>query len=225
MKDMVAENPLLDFSSLPRFDGIQPEHVVPALDQLLAWHRKELEQLFTDVRHYTWDNFAQPLEDLNEMLARMWSSVSHLNSVMNSEKLREAYNDALPKITDFYTELTQDERVYRGYKAIAAAPEFETLSAPRKKILENHIRDFRLAGAELHGAAKRRFKEIESELATLTNRYAENVLDATQAWHLHVLDSRALAGIPESARAVAAADTHRPDACSAPRGRAVDTSR
>lgn len=204
MKDTIIQNPLLDFSALPHFREVQPEHVGPALDRLLTWHRSELEPLLTGDRHYTWDNFAQPLEDLNEMLARMWSTVSHLNGVMNSEALRAAYNDGLPNITEFYTELAQNERVYGAYKEIAANQEFSALTPARKKIIENNLRDFRLAGAELHGEAKGRFKEIESELATLTNRYAENVLDATQAWHLHIVDGNDLSGVPESAQAVAA---------------------
>jgi oligopeptidase A len=209
MKDTVVQNPLLDFSALPRFGDIQPYHVGPALEELLGWHRAKLEQLLTAARHYTWDNFAQPLEDSNEMLARMWSTVSHLNAVVNSETLRAAYNEGLPKISEFYTELAQNERVYGAYKEIAGNRDFSALTPAQRKIIENNLRDFRLAGAELHGDAKRRFKEIESELATLTNRYAENVLDATQAWHLNVVDANELAGLPESARAVAVQTAER----------------
>lgn len=204
MKDTVMQNPLLDFSGLPRFGAVQPEHVGPALDELLARYRKELERLLAGAAHYTWDNFAQPLEDLSEQFHRMWSMVSHLNSVMNNEALRAAYNKGLPRVSEFFTELAQDERMYRAYKAIAASPAFAGLTAAQKKIVENTLRDFRLAGAELSGADKQRFKEIEKELSTLTNRFSENVLDATQAWEMFIDDEHKLAGLPESAHAQAA---------------------
>lgn len=204
MKDTVMQNPLLDLTGLPRFAAVEPHHVGPALDELLTRYAIELKRLLSGVAHYTWDNFAQPLEDLSEQFNRMWSMVSHLNSVMNNEALRAAYNEGLPRVSEFFTELAQDERIYRAYKAIAASPGFADLTAAQKKIVENNLRDFRLAGAELSGEAKRRFKEIEKELSKLTNRFSENVLDATQAWELCIDDERELAGLPESARALAA---------------------
>ena len=127
------QNPLLDISGLPRFAAIRPEHVKPALDTLLADNRRALEQLLAVERRYTWDNFAQPIEDMKERLARLWSPVSHLNGVLNSDALRAVYNENLPRLSEYYTELAQDERLYAGYKAIAASPEYAQLTTAQKK--------------------------------------------------------------------------------------------
>jgi oligopeptidase A len=197
------DNPLLDTSGLPRFSAIRAEHVLPALDHQLAANRRALESLIRADNAYIWDNFAQPLEDMKEKLARLWSPVSHLNAVMNTEELRKAYNEGLPKLSDYFTELAQDERVYAAYKAIAAGAGFVDLSPAQKKIVENTLRDFRLAGAELPPGKKSRFKDIQQELSRLTSRFSDNVLDATQAWELHLTDEADLAGLPESARALA----------------------
>jgi oligopeptidase A len=197
------DNPLLNTSGLPRFTAIRAEHVLPALDQQLAANRSALESLIRVDGAYNWENFAQPLEDMKEQLARLWSPVSHLNAVMNTEALREAYNAGLPKLSDYFTGLAQDERLYAAYKAIAASVDFATLSAAQKKIVANTLRDFRLAGAELPPDKKARFREIQQELSRLTSRFSDNVLDATQAWELHLTDEADLAGLPESARALA----------------------
>jgi oligopeptidase A len=196
------DNPLLQMDGLPRFGAIRPEHVSPALDRLLADNRALREKLVAQAA-YTWDSFAQPIEDMNERLARAWSPVSHLNAVMNSDALREAYNANMPRLSEYYTEMAQDERLYAGYKQIAAAPDFAALSRAQKKIIENTLRDFRLAGAELPPAEKARYMEIQKELATITSCYSDNVLDATQAWDLRLTDAADLAGLPESARAMA----------------------
>ena len=202
----LASNPLLDLAQPPRFDAILPEHAGPALDQVLTENRYALEGLLVAGGPYTWDNFAQPIEDMRERLVRMWSPVSHLHAVMDSEPLRAAYNAGLPKITDYFTELAQDERLYAGYKFIAAGPEFTRLTQAQKKIIENTVRDFRLAGAELPTKEKARFKTVQQEIAALHSKFSENVLDATQAWDLRITDEKDLAGLPESARAMAQQD-------------------
>ena len=199
-------NPLLDLEQPPRFGAILPEHAGPALDQVLAENRAALERLLVAGGPHTWDNFAQPIEDMRERLVRMWSPVSHLHAVMDSEALRAAYNAGLPKLTDYFTDLAQDERLYAGYKSIAAGPEFPKLTQAQKKIVENTLRDFRLAGAELPPKAKARFKIVQQEIAALASKFSENVLDATQAWDLRITDEKDLAGLPESARAMAQQD-------------------
>jgi len=195
-------NPLLDFSDLPHFRAIRPEHVTPAVDRVIAENRAARERLLAQST-YSWDNFAQPLEDMNERLSRLWSPVSHLNSVMNNEALRQVYNENLPKLSEYFTELTHDERLYAAYKQIAADPAFSTLSAAQKKIVENTLRDFRLGGAELPPDKKARFKEIQKDLAASASTFSENVLDATQAWDMRIVDERDLSGLPEDARALA----------------------
>ncbi len=202
-----TNNPLLEFAGaspgLPRFSAIRPEHVTPALDAVLADNRRRREALLARGSGYTWENLAQPLEDMAERLARLWSPVSHLNAVMNNEALRAVYNESLPKLTDYGTELAQDERIYAAYKEIAAGEEYARLSAAQRKIIDNTLRDFRLAGAELPPDKKARFKQLQTELSQLQSRFSENVLDATQAWELRVTDEAALAGLPETARALA----------------------
>ncbi len=196
-------NPLLDFTGLPKFSAIRPEHVEPALNQVLAENRARVEHLLAVTREFTWDDFVQPLEDMDERLGRMWSPVTHLNSVMDNEALREVYDRCLPKLSEYQTELAQDERLYRGYKAVADHPDYGHLTQAQRKIVENTLRDFRLSGAELSASDKQRFKAIQQELAALNNRFSQNVLDATQAWALWITGEEDLAGLPESARAVA----------------------
>ncbi|MGE5028223.1 MAG: M3 family metallopeptidase, partial [Betaproteobacteria bacterium] len=191
-------NPLLDFSGLPRFPEIKPEHVTPAVDTLLAENRALVEKLAaTDA--CSWDNFVQPLEDANERLSRAWGQVSHLNAVMNSPALREVYNENLPKITAYYADLSQNLALFDKFKALRADPSFEALSAPRRKIVENELRDFRLGGAELPEDKKARFKAIQEELSALSARFEENLLDATNAFALYVEDESGLSGLPADA--------------------------
>ncbi|MFL6623743.1 MAG: oligopeptidase A [Sulfurifustis sp.] len=198
-----ALNPLLAFSGLPRFGAIRPEHVRPALDHILTENRSARERLLANNSSYTWDNLAGPLEDLQERLHRVWSPVSHLNAVVNSELLRAAYNEGVPRVADYSTELAQDERLYGAYKAIAARPDFAALTPAQQRIVKNALRDFRLAGAELPPKAKERFRTIQTELSSLTSKFSENVLDATQGWELVLTDPKDIAGLPESALAMA----------------------
>ena len=192
-------NPLLDFSGLPRFQEIQPEHVAPALDALLAENRALVEVLAQSPVEPTWTDFVAPLDDANERLSRAWGQVSHLNAVMNSPQLREVYNANLPRITQYYTEISQDERLYAKVKALRAAPAYESLSAEQKKIVENELRDFRLGGAELPAEKKARFKAIRERLDQMSARFSDNVLDATNAFSHLVQDDSELAGIPDDA--------------------------
>jgi oligopeptidase A len=170
-------NPLLDFSGLPRFTAIRPEHVQPAIEQLIAEGRAAVAAAVADTARPTWDTFVRPLDDANERLSRAWGQVSHLNLVMNSPELRDAYNTMLPVLTEYYTEMGQDERLYAKYKAIRASSEYSQLSEARKKTLENELRDFRLSGAELPEAEKARFKTLQEELSTVSSRFNDNVLD------------------------------------------------
>ena len=190
-------NPLLDFTGLPRFADIRPEHVTPAVEELLAENRKLLERLLAHEVEATWDAFVQPLEDANERLARAWGQVGHLNAVMNSPELRDVYNANLPKITQYYTELGQNQALFAKFKALAAMPGFSSLTRAQRKIIENELRDFRLGGAELPPGLKTRFMEIREELSRLSSRFSDNLLDATNAFSHVVVDRQALAGIPE----------------------------
>ncbi len=204
-------NPLLDFSGLPRFADIKPEHVTPAVQTLLAECRAAVERAAQDAAAPRWENFVLPMEDANECLSRAWGQVSHLNAVMNSPELREVYNANLPAITQYYAELGQHEGLFRKYKALANSPAYATLSAAQKKIIDNELRDFRLGGAELADADKAGFMKIQEELASLSAKFEENLLDATNAFALYVEHREELAGLPEdvldAARAAADADS------------------
>ena len=205
-----AANPLLDFSGLPRFDAIDAGHVTPAVDALLTAARAAVEAVATDPRPPTWDNVVEPLDDALDRLDRAWGAVNHLNSVVSTPALRDAYNGNLPKVTAFHTDLGQDERLYARYKALAATPAHAVFTPAQKKAIENALRDFRLSGAELPPAGKARLKEVEEELANLAAKFDDNVLDATNAWSLLIDDVGRLAGVPadvvSAAQAAAKAD-------------------
>jgi oligopeptidase A len=201
--DPLTANPLLDFSGLPRFAEIGPEHVDPAVDALIADARATIERVATLAEPPSWDNFVQPLADTLDRLGRSWGQVAHLNAVVNTPALREAYNANLPKVTSFHTDLGQDERLFSRYRALAEAPGFASLDAARKKLIENTLRDFRLSGAELPADRKARFKAIEEELSQLSSRFEDNVLDATNDYGLLIDDAAKLSGIPAYVRETA----------------------
>ncbi len=203
-------NPLLDFSSLPRFAEFRPEFVTPAIDSLLADCRAAVAHAMDSSTPAAWDAFVAPMDDANEKLSRAWGQVSHLHSVMDTPELREVYNENLPKITVYFAELGQNEALFSKFKALAAAPAFATLNPAQKKIVENELRDFRLGGAELPAAQKARFMEIQESLSGLSARFEENLLDATNGYAYYVEDIAELAGVPEddlaAMRAAAEAD-------------------
>jgi oligopeptidase A len=190
-------NPLLDFSGLPRFAEIKPEHVAPAIDQLLTENRALIARLLSDTALPTWDGFVLPMEDANERLSRAWGPVGHLNAVMNSPELREAYNATLPRITQYYAELGQNLALFVKFKALRNSAEFAGLSVARKKIIENELRDFRLGGAELPDAQKARYLEIQERLSELLSRFSDNLLDATNDYTLLVENKDELSGLPD----------------------------
>ena len=189
-------NPLLDFDGLPHFPAIRPEHVGPAVAELIAAGRAAIERVAA-VATPSWDTFVQPLDDANERLARAWSQVNHMSAVVNTPALREAYHAALPQVTQFFAEQGQDPRLHAGFKRLRAMPEFASLGAARRRYIDNQLRDFRLGGAELAPREKARFLAVREELAKLGSRFQDNVLDATNAFALYVSDPQELSGIPE----------------------------
>ena len=192
-------NPLLDFSGLPRFDAIRPVHVTPAVDALLAECRAAVAKVTDPTTAASWDSIVEPLDDSMERLGRAWGNVSHLNAVMDAPDLREQYNANLPKLTSFWTELSQNEALYARYKDLAARPDFGSWAAARRKVISNELRDFRLGGAELPAHKQARLKNVRERAAQLSTRFAENVLDATNAFALFIDDAGKLAGMPDDA--------------------------
>jgi oligopeptidase A len=198
-------NPLLDFSGLPRFADIRPEHVAPAIDQLLLENQALIDRLAADQQPPTWENFVALLDDANERLSRAWGQVAHLNAVMNTAQLREIYNATLPKISQYFAGLSQNENLYGKYKALHDCAGFAQLSREQRKIVENELRDFRLGGAELAPEAKAEFKQLREQLDQLSSRFSDNLLDATNAYSWIVSDPDELRGMPPDAIEAAAA--------------------
>ncbi len=193
-------NPLLDFSDLPLFDRIRPEHVTPAVDALLSQANQALQAVTQVDFPADWAAIAKALDVATEHLGRAWGAVSHLNSVADTPELRAAYNDALPKVTEFWTRLGADERLYAKYKAIDPA----TLNTEQRQALKNAVRNFVLSGAELSGTAKERFARIQERQAELSQKFSENALDATDAWH-YFASADQLDGVPDDVKQTALA--------------------
>lgn len=201
----ITMNPLLDFSGLPLFDAIQPDHVTPALDQLLTEAQTQIDQLVKMRAQPTWQNFVRPLFDATEKIGRAWGQVQHLHSVVDTAELRAVYNENLPKLSTFWTALGQNEGLLKQFRKLRNSPKFEQLNAVQQKVVENELRDFRLGGAELPTEQKKRFMEIQAELATLGAKFGEHVLDATNQYQMFIEKEEDLAGLPTDVIAAAKA--------------------
>ena len=197
-------NPLLSNNTiLPLFSKIKPEHIEPAITQLLEEARTVVKKHLQATTEYTWENLIEPLENAEDKLNKAWSPVSHMNAVVNTDELRLAYNACLPKLSDYSTEMGQNEQLFNAYKVIADSNEFATLNSVQKKIIQNALRDFRLSGVDLDNEKKKRYKEISQELSRLASNYEENLMDATNAWSKVIRNEQDLAGLPASALAQA----------------------
>jgi oligopeptidase A len=190
------DNPLLSTTTLPAFSSIRPEHVEPAVDALLRDARAQIDELLAGDRH-SWSSLIEPLTAMENRIERAWNPVSHLNGVMNSRELREAYDRCLQKLTQFYTERGQNRQLFEAYRDIHENG--EDLSPEQRKVLENALRDFRLSGVDLPTAQKVRFAEISETLSQLSSDFQNRVLDATNSWSKHIEDPAALAGLPQAA--------------------------
>ncbi|MGL4932783.1 MAG: oligopeptidase A [Aeromonas sp.] len=196
-------NPLLTMDSLPPFSQIHPDQVQPAVIQAIADCKQKIADVLAASTPHTWDSLIAPLEEVNDRLARIWSPVSHLNSVQNSDALRVAHDACLPLLSEFQTYVGQHEGLYQAYLALSESDDFALLSGGQRKEISNTLRDFRLSGIGLPAEAQQRYGEIQARLSELASRFSNNVLDATQGWHKLVADEAELAGLPESALAAA----------------------
>ncbi|KOR31863.1 oligopeptidase A [Achromatium sp. WMS3] len=188
-------NPLLNHTDLPQFSKIRPEHIEPAIDYTLANNRAKIAQILE--QQITWENCIEPIEAMGNYLQRTWSPAGHLNAVVNSPELRDAYNACLPKLSAYATEMGQNEKLYQAYKAVAAKE--VDLDVAQRKVLELSLQDFQLSGVDLPPEQKTRFKEIQQRLSQLGSNFSENLLDATQGWERLITDPIVLAGLPQSA--------------------------
>jgi oligopeptidase A len=190
-------NPVLNRKSLPLFDQIEPDHISPAIESMLKEANALIESLKKMSSTVSWENFVEPIEIISEKISRAWGQIEHLNAVVNSDNLRKAYNDNLIKLTDFYTNLSQDESLYKKYQSLKDSEAFKSLTSSQKRIVDNVLRDFKLGGAELNETDKKKFKTIQEKLAKLSTQFEENILDATNEFSIFVDHLDELAGIPE----------------------------
>ncbi|KAG4081010.1 hypothetical protein HA402_010181 [Bradysia odoriphaga] len=200
----MIQNPLLaPVAELIDYAAITPAHIVPAIEQLLGMARQAVEQAADPALPATWEAIIEPLDTTSEQLSRAWSVAGHLNAVVNTPELREAYNAALPKMTEFSTWVGLHEGLYRQYQRLQAAPEFRSWTPVRRRIVDLALRDFRLSGVELQGADRERYAAISDQQAQAAQKFSENVLDTIDAWSLCIDDAARLTGIPADALAAA----------------------
>ena len=190
-------NPVLYRESLPLFDQIEPDHISPAIESILNEANTLIHSLKKMSIPTSWGNFVEPIEIISEKISRAWGQIEHLNAVVNSDSLRKAYNDNLIKLTEFYTNLSQDESLYKKYQSLKDSEVFKALTLSQKRIIDNVLREFKLGGAELNETDKKRFKVIQEKLAKLSTQFEENILDATNEFSIFVDHLDELTGIPE----------------------------
>ncbi|MCL1138229.1 oligopeptidase A [Shewanella pneumatophori] len=198
-------NPLLNSNKLPPFSSIQPEHIQPAVEQGIANCRTKIEEVLKHQGQFTWDNLVAPLEEVDDELGKIWSPISHMNSVVSSEEWRQAHDACLPLLSEYGTFVGQHQGLYEAYKSLAESAEFATYSQAKKKLIENSLRDFELSGIGLSDSDKLRYGELVKRMSELTSNFSNQLLDATQAWTKLITDEAELAGLPESAVAAAKA--------------------
>ncbi len=199
---MKQENPLLDIGKLPLFSQIRPEHITPALDVVLQENRDWLAKTLASDTRFSWDNLIAPLNEAGNKLERAWSPVSHMNAVVNTDELRKEYNANLSRLSDYHTELGQNEQLFKAIRFIREQD--KSLDAAQQKDLDDSLLGFKLSGVALPAEQKERFREISQQLSQLNSRFSDNVLDATNAWTKQITDVKELAGLPESALEMAA---------------------
>ncbi len=198
-------NPLLLNSPLPAFSQIKPEHVKPAVEQAIADCKKVIKQVLAEQNTFTWQNFVMPIDEVDDILSKLWSPVSHLNSVISSDELRDAYESCLPLLSQYGTFVGQHQGLYQAYQSLKDSEQFNQLTTGQQKVITNALRDFKLSGITLNDANKKRYGEIVSRLSELSSSFSNNVLDATQAFSINISDKNELSGLPDSTLAAAQA--------------------
>ncbi len=197
----ILKNPLLDQPELPAFSQITTDMIKPAIELILQESRELIKQL-EDLSEADWKNFIQPLEIMDDRLSKAWSPVRHLNSVKSSDELREVYNQCLPLLSEYSTEVGQNQKLYQTYKRIAQGDGFSDLSQAQKKTITDSLQHFELAGVGLSGEAKKEYQQIQKELSELQSKFENNVLDANQSWERNLVNDDRLSGLPEYALAM-----------------------
>ena len=194
-------NPLLQTHELPPFSKILPEHIKPAVEEIISDNETAIDDLLAEKQTFNWKNLQEVLDKLDDRLSQSWSPVGHMNAVVNSDELRDAYNSCLPILSEYTTRVGQNHKLYQAYQSIADSDDFAALDNAQKKIINDTLRDFKLAGVSLEAEKKERYGEIKKQLSELTSQFSDNVLDATMAWNKIITDQAELSGLPETALA------------------------
>ena len=196
-------NPLLITSDLPSFSQIKPEHIKPAVEHAIAECKKVIATVLED-KKFTWANLVMPTDEADDTLTKLWSPVSHMNSVINSDELRDAYESCLPLLSEYGTFVGQHQGLYEAYQQLADSDEYQQLNIAQKKVINNALRDFKLSGIALNDDDKKRYGEVVTRLSELSSTFGNNLLDATHAYSVNITDKSELAGLPDSAIEAAA---------------------
>ncbi len=199
----MSNNPLIDYPELPPFSKIQPEHVLPAVEQLVADGRERIQQVLAQGK-FDYAHLVQALDEEDDRLGKAFGPAGHLNAVAQNEALRNAYNSCLPLLSEYGTEVGQNAQLCAAYQALRDSDEWSSLSEAQQKDIENTLRDFRLSGVDLPDDKKAQYMANSKRLSELTSQFSDNTLDATQAWSKHISDEAELDGLPDSAKAGAA---------------------
>ena len=197
-------NPLLSQSGLPAFSQIKPEHVKPAVEQAIENCKGTIKQVLENNQVFTWVNLIESIDEVDDVLGKLWSPVSHMNSVINSDELRDAYESCLPILSEYGTFVGQHQGLYQAYQQLAESEEYQTLNTAQKKVIDNALRDFKLSGIALEDEDKKRYGEIVTRLSELSSTFGNNLLDATHAYNVNITNEAELAGLPDSAKEAAA---------------------
>jgi len=192
-------NPLLSQSALPEFSRIKPEHIKPAVEQSITNCKKVIEGVLANNELFTWDNLVAPIDEIDDVLSKLWSPVSHMNSVINSDELRDVYEACLPLLSEYGTSVGQHQGLYLAYQQLADSDEFKQLNTAQQKVITNALRDFKLSGIALNDTDKKRYGEIATRLSELSSKFSNNVLDATHAYTVSITQKEKLTGLPQSA--------------------------
>ncbi|MDX2370367.1 MAG: M3 family metallopeptidase, partial [Colwellia sp.] len=198
-------NPLLLNSPLPAFSKIKPKHIKPAVEQAIADCKKVIKQVLAEQSTFTWQNLVMPIDEADDILSKLWSPISHMNSVISSDELRDSYESCLPILSEYSTFVGQHQGLYQAYLQLKNSSEFSSLETDQQKVITNALRDFKLSGVALNDDNKKRYGEIVSRLSELSSSFSNNVLDATQAFSISINDKNDLTGLPDSALAAAQA--------------------
>jgi oligopeptidase A len=208
----MSANSLLYKSGLPPFDKIKADHIVPAVTEILAVANQKFDEIESRLSHEfipTWENFIDPLDEIDHAVFRVWSPVGHLMGVMNSDELRKAYETMQPEIVKFGLKSSQSRKIYDALLKIRDRSDWKNLARSRQRIIERNILSMKLSGVGLDGSAKSRYNEIAQELAALKTKFSNNGLDSTKSWSMTLTTREEMDGLPEHVFALASQEHNR----------------